>query len=426
MNAGFYIARKNYLGHFGPLIDLFQEKGAEVTLLCDYSKPSMGYKAYLFPDTAMVQDVFKQTEVVSFSNMEEFIEIVRVKDIQVIFFIAIDSFAQEILSVLGENKDVLLAHIQSGGDIILKKNLSAADVIYIFAERWKKRWKDWLLNFKIVADNEKEIVFDQIDAKSVVSGFPQLDQQAYFDRSLIFKKYGIPPDKKIVVLLPFPWRMQFCVWSHIFYKHQNKFLKIMRLLWHRRFKDIYRVLNSVDDMQVAKAIRKFADRNNAFFIVKGSAKNKVPEYLQDIADKVITEGSYYPYAIMELMFVADICIHYYSEAVKECVACNTPSICLGPTKREDWTPYAPRFSVEDFSYKPGNYYNFDGVVYNESVDEFAADFGEKSFNDYPLDPQNHARFVQSFLGYSDLKSSQRIYNDIFERLRNIHKKPCIR
>jgi len=201
MQIAFYIHRKNYLGHIGPLIDLFQEKGAEVTLLCDYSKPSMGYKAYLFPDTAMVQEVFKQTEVVSFTNMEEFIEIVRVKDIQVIFFIAIDSFAQEILGALGENKDVLLAHIQPGADIMFKKNLSASDVIYIFAERWKKRWKYWLLNFNIVADNEKEIVFDQIDAKSVVSGFPQLDQLAYFDRRLIFKKYGIPPYKKVVVLL---------------------------------------------------------------------------------------------------------------------------------------------------------------------------------------------------------------------------------
>ena len=193
-------------------------------------------------------------------------------------------------------------------------------------------------------------------------------------------------------------------------------MKIARLLWNSAWQYISYVFNCADDFQVASAIRKFADRNNAFFVVKGRAKNKIPRYLRRIADKIIFDKNYYPYTAMELMYAADLCVNFYSEANKESVLCDTPSICLGPEKPEDWPSYSARFFMEDFSRKPESFYNFDGVVYNESVDYFAKNFGSKTFEDYAMNQKNKDEFVKKFLGFDDFKTSERIYNYVSKLL----------
>ncbi len=422
MKAGFYIGRMNYLGHFGVLIDCFQRKSADITLLCDHRKKpkDCGYKAYLYPDHKNIQSAFDKTNVKTFHTTKEFADIIRKEQMQVVFFIAFDEIAKETKVLMNEKKDkVIFAHLQPGMDIVHGRDLSSADAVYLFCENWKIFWKKWLLHFRTISEKEQEPVFEQIDTKTVISGFPQADQLADFDRRLILDKYGIPEGKKVIVYLPFPWRVPFCIWSHIIYKPQNRIIKLARLFLHRAWQHLPEVFNSADDLQVAAAIRQFADRNNAFFLVKGRMKNKIPSYLRRIADKVVFDESYHPYTIMELMFVADLCVHFYSDAIKESAISNTPCICLGPARSQDWTCYAERFFLKDFSPEPGGYYNFDGVVYNESADDFAVNFPQKTFDDYNLNRESRDRFVEKFLGYSDFKSSERIYNHISSLLVSV-------
>lgn len=419
MNIGFNIARMNYLGHLGSLIDYFMEKNANVFLLCDYRKEGGGYKSYLYPEVDCVKNTFNTSETLAFHSTEEFVEVIIRHKLQVVFFIAFDSIAQESIKLMGSSRKVIFAHLQSGGDLMYNRHISSADVVYIFSEDWKQWWKKGLLHFNIVSESQKEKIFEQIDSKPVISGFPQADHMAHYDRGVIFEKYGIPEDKKVVLLLPFPWRVKFGVWSHIIYKPQNIILKLLKLVFNRRLDSIDKLFTSANDLQVAEAIRKFSQKNNAFFIVKGRLKNKVPRYLQGLAERTIFDETYYPYTIMELMFVADLSLCFFSDAIKESVIAGTPCICLGPTTREDWAHYAKRFFLKDFSYTPGNYYNFDGVVYNESVDDFAAEFPNKTFDDYPLDEKSRDSFIKKFLGFSDLRSSERIYNDISKRIKEI-------
>jgi hypothetical protein len=423
VKVGFYIGRLTYAAHFGPVADYFRARGAEIALFCDYrQEPSdCGYKSYLYPSVENIQKALAGYDITIFRSVRELVDIIKRRQIQVVFFFAFDSIAREAkVFITDKTVNVIFAYLQTGSDLFfakdITKDISSADVVYLFSENWKGWWKKWLVHFKLISPDKQEDIFKQIDTKTVISGFPQIDQVVTFDRLSICEKYAIPKDKRVIVYLPFPWRVPFSVWSHIIYKPKNKFLKIVKLLFRGEWRHIQNLPKSVDDLQVARAIRQFADQNNAFFLVKGRLKNIIPAYLREIADSVIFDQSYYPCTIYELMYIADLCIGFYSEANKESVMCNTPCICLGPTEREDWPVYAQWFFLEDFSPKPGSFYNFDGAVYNKSVEDFVENFPNETFEDYKLKPEGGEKFIEKFLGYSDFDSCSRIYKDICERL----------
>ncbi|MCD4832078.1 MAG: CDP-glycerol glycerophosphotransferase family protein [Anaerohalosphaeraceae bacterium] len=410
----------NYLGHLGPLIDYFRKKGDRIVLLCDNTQApkSCGYKAYQYPHVEDIHSIFGRDDTRAFHTANEFAEMIIDTQLRVVFFLAINPIIKEAKDFLAEKKiDIIFAHLQAGGDIFSATDISCVDVVYLFSESCKDLWKEWVVKLGLLPTNVQGPLFKQIDTKAVISGFSQVEQVATFDRLSICEKYGIPKDKKVVVYLPFPWRVPFCKWSHILYKPQNKILKIARLLLRGDFASIPKVFNTVDDKQVAQTLRDFCDRNNAFFVVKGRAKNKIPPYLKSIADRVILDESYYPYTIMELLYVADLCIHFYSDAIKESSALSVPNICLGARDPKDWKCCAPRFSVSAYSFRAGSYYNFESVVYNESVDGFVKTFFRKSFDDYEMNPDKRNDFIEKFLGYCDFNSCGRIYEDICKRLK---------
>ncbi len=418
MNVAFCIRRTNYIGSFGPLIECFREKGAKIILLCGHSQNPRkhGYKAYLYPYKDKVKGIFSSETVLSYRSNAELAEIIRQNGIRVIFSLTFDKIADDIRATGNVSDELLIAYVQTGFDMIYCGVMGfSSDVVYIFSDLWRQCWKKALIHQEGKSEKAKKLL-EKIDNRTIITGFPQIDQMKGFNRKEICEKYGLPRDKKILVLLPFPWRVPFCVWSHIIYKPQNKLLKLLRLAVMREWSKMAEVFTMADDRKITAAIRRFADKNDAFFIVKGRLKNKVPAYLAKVADKVIFDGSFYPYTIMELLFVADLCIHFYSDAVKECVATNTPSICLGPTNPNDWECYAKRFFLEEFSPIEPSYYNFGSVSYNESVDDFAESFAEKSFEDYTIKPAEKSEFMEKFLGFDDLNGCNRVYEDIERRL----------
>ncbi len=402
------------MGHFGSLIDYFLSKGSRVFLYCDNShdKRQQGYKAYLYPDADLIRSIFPSAEVVVYTTESELVSSVGNFSIEVMFLLAFDGVAERLCGVGISKDDLLIASIQTGFDLLSRKKSFCDDVVYLFSPLWRDCWKASLLHSG-VSDTS---LLDDIDEKTAIVGFPQLDQAKSLNREKICAKYGIPVESKILVYLPFPWRVPFCKWSHIFYKPQSRFLKIARLLLRGDFASVLNVFKAADDRQLAHVIREFSDSNDAFFIVKARAKNNIPSYLTAVADRVIFDESYHPYTIMELLSVADLCIHFYSDAVKESVALGVPSICLGPASPSDWHCYASRFFMPAFSPDPGSYYNFDSVVYNESVEAFVASFADKVFSDYRISPVRQRVFAERYLGYNDFNSCERVYDDICRRL----------
>lgn len=72
--------------------------------------------------------------------------------------------------------------------------------------------------------------------------------------------------------------------------------------------------------------------------------------------------------------------------------------------------------IKDLSSEPMSYYNYDGLVYNISVETFVKKFHGQTFDDYIFKVENKDKFVQKYLGYADFKSSERIYDYLNSKL----------
>lgn len=410
--VGFHIGRMNYLGHFGPLIDYFRKMGVPVTLLCNHLSKPKGLKAYLFPEIDRVKEAFPEDDVQAFRTLNDFKEIVHEKSMHRVFFLTFDDVGQKAKSML-ENR-TKFSYVQTGMDLLLSNHLPVPDEIFIFSDPWRNWWKDWLNHVGMIEKGYQKDVIQRIKQFTWVSGFPQADQYLNLSRETICRKYDLPIDRKTVLLLSFPWGVMYDPWCHILYRPGNPLIKLFKLARYGAWGQIPKIPGAVDDLKITRAIRNFCNGNDATFVVKARLKNEVPDYIEDLADRIIFDDSYYPYTIMEVMYVSDLCIHFYSDAIKESVLCNTPSICLGPERGDDWEENAGRFYLDDFSMKSGSFYNYDGVVYNRSVERFFSEFPQSSFEDYPLHDKSKNEFIQKFLGHDDRNASEIIFQHVMK------------
>lgn len=411
----------------GPLIDLLLEKGHRVFLLCDHrtSKFQLGYKIDQFPAVERIPTFTRRPEIITFRSITELVAVFVDNNIQVLFVVNFDSIAAELKKALSKKGyPLIVAELQYFLELLLfGKDLSYADVIYCYSSNWRQWWKDYVVNQNTVGQKERQELFRQIDEKSVIVGFPEADQIQGFNKEQIRSKYNIPADKKLVLLFPFPWHAHYfplvtptCFWAHIIYRQQPFFLRMLRLLRHRKWNLFSDVWKGINDLEVTKAIRAFCDKNNALLMVKGRKKNPVPRYVKKMADYVFFDKGYYPFTTLELLFIADLSIGFWTMAIMESILAQTPSICLVPEDGAIW-PECKDFDFgADFSPKPGSFYNFEGVVYNESVKDCISSFAGKTFEDYKLDSHKKDKFIRKFLGFSDGRAGERIYNDLVNRL----------
>ena len=403
MKIAFYIARLNYLGHLGPLIDYCNEINLEILILCDHriKKSELGLKKYLFPEINEIQQSFPNLKVVAFKSLDEFSKLTE--SFNFIFLIAYDKISHELQHNDQINNKFI--HLQTGGDIFLQDIPKKTNMTFVFGEQWRHNWLEWNKN-----NHKYETIKKTVKSKTEICGYFQGDGVKQFSKSKIKEKYGIAQGKNIVLYLPFPWSVKPCLWSHTQFKYKNKILKSLKTVTVGKFKKVTETFQSSSEIEVVQSIRKFCDNNNALFIVKGRKKNQIPDYINNMADNIIYDFSNHPYTILEMMFISDIAIHYYSESIKEAIVTQTPSICLGPEDKANWVPYAERMSVHDYSHKPCTFYNYEGIVYSRSVNSFEKSFPQEDFNDYKLNSKSLEEFTNKFFYNLDYKACERIIN----------------
>jgi hypothetical protein len=427
MNIGFYLPRDNQIKLYSPLIEYLLAKGCRVYIFCDYrQKPSeMSYKASLFPAVEKIPVFKSKPTAIAFKSLRELVDIIKREQVQVIFAVNFQILTKEFQEILGKERyRLVIAELQYFAELLMfGKDLSNTDVVYCYSSNWQRWWKDYVVNQNTVAQKNRDEFFRQIDKKTVVVGFPEADQIKGFDKEQVRSKYNIPADKKVVLLMSFPWAghrflllNEVCLWTHIVYKPKSILVKLARLLWHRCWRFWPDIWKGIDDFNITKAIRAFCDRNDALLVVKGRRKNPVAKYLTKIADYVFFDEGYYPFTTLELLFIADLSIGFWTMAIMESILAQTPSISLVPEHGFIW-PECEDFDFgADFSPKPGSFYNFEGVVYSESVKDCISNFASKTFEDYKLDSEKKDEFIKKFLGFSDGCASERIYNDLVIRL----------
>jgi len=418
MKVGFYIPRLNYLKLFGPVIEYFLSQGNQVTLFCDSIESPSGNKAYLYPALDEIPSFRGKVEKIAFHSVSEFASMVQERGVQAIFFCnfnPIGAILRKELDLLSHR--LIIAQLQYAIEFMyLGRDLNFSDVVYTLSESWTDWWKAFVQHHRLVPRAFLDDFFKDIDKKAVPVGSPEAEQLKLITAKTVHENYHIPSNKKILLYLPFCWTRKFSLCSHISNRLPDQTLKPMRSICCEASRFLPNAWCGMLDRDIVDAVRKFCDLNDALFIVKSREKTIIPLYLETIADRIIFDKTYYPFTTVELLSIADLCIHFYSSTVMEAVYTKTPSICISPNSEHFNSLYNDRFFIPDFTANDGNFYNFKGVNYHIEHDKFVDSFPSQGFSDYLFDNKMADIFMRRFMGPSDLKSCARIHEDLSKRI----------
>ncbi len=383
MRIAFLVERNIYFKTFGPVIDVGLKDGHQVFCLHSYNQPRTGPKGYQFPDINQTPK-FQYGQVVSleFQTDQEMIENILKNNIQVV--VSLD-FGDKHLAIREKlkNNGVFWVALQNGFDsgVISGKNLNIPNRFFIYSLEWLK----WIFNY-LGKENYNDLK-DKV--KSV--GFWPIEDKSIIDKEKIKNNWGIPENKKVVLLLPFPFgSSQKTFWA--------------KYIYGTRF------FSKENDFAVCCAIRKFCDNNNAFLLVKCRKKDPPKRYLVKMANKVIYDESFYPSTIMDCFAVADICFNFYSTAAIESVAMNVPNVCITPNV-SDWKDIQSVLWQTILSSEK-DFFDFFGVSYLKTISDIINNLANQSFTDFPFNKESQQKYLEKFANGNTKTASENVILEI--------------
>jgi hypothetical protein len=252
-----------------------------------------------------------------------------------------------------------------------------------------------------------------LEARSAVSGSTMLDQLTLVDRDAVRRRLGIAPGRPVVLLMslklavPEPFRRY--VWADgaaltraavaTAYGHVG----LVPAIWKG---------NGYRDL--VEAIRDFCRRSGGVLVVKSREKNRDPRFLRRAADVFVeADEAVYPYTSIELMAIADLCVHFQSGAALEAAAASVPSLSVKvpQTHLHDYPAHEQVFGGRE-----GTLQNFAGVVWGVGHAEAPDRLRGRTLADFKMDPAARRRYLERFVGGADGRSSHRVL-DVIERRR---------
>lgn len=254
-----------------------------------------------------------------------------------------------------------------------------------------------------------------LSARSAISGSTMLDQLALVDRVAVRRHLGLGPDKPMVLFMslkmavPEP-RRRF-VWGD-----GSALTRTAKAVVHRRADLVPEIWKGNGYRALAQATRRFCDRAGAALVVKSRQKNQDPSFLHDVADTFVErDDEVFPYTSIQLMAVADLCIHFQSGAVLEAAMASVPSISV----EVPLSAAQRKYPAHTFAFDPreGSLSNFPGVAWFTPPEGAVALLEGRTLADYRLDPAARRAYVERYLGFDDLGSSRRVLQAIEDDAR---------
>ena len=252
-------------------------------------------------------------------------------------------------------------------------------------------------------------------ARSAISGSTMLDQLGLVDREAVRRHLGIGPDKPVVLFMslkmavPEP-RRRF-VWGD-----GSALTRTAKAVAHGRADLVPEIWKGNGYRALAQATRRFCDRAGAALVVKSRQKNQDPSFLQDVADIFVErDDEVFPYTSIQLMAVADLCIHFQSGAVLEAAMASVPSISV----EVPLSNAQRKYPAHTFAFDPreGSLSNFPGVAWFTPPEGAVALLERRTLADFRLDPAARRAYVERYLGFDDLDSSRRVLQVIEDDAR---------
>jgi len=268
------------------------------------------------------------------------------------------------------------------------------------------------LHWTILAERFDRVRQDvDLTARSAVSGSTMLDQLTLVDRAAVRRRLGIAPDRPVVLLMslkmavPEPWRRY--VWGG-----GPALARAIVAAARGQARLIPEIRRGNGYRELARAVRGFCRRTGAVFVVKSREKNRDPRFLRRLADVFIErDDDVFPYTSIQLMAVADLCIHFQSGAVLEAAMAGVPSasIVVPQSHLHEYPGYRQIFGTSE-----GSLQNFPGLVWSVPHDRAVALLEGRTLADFKPDPSARRAYVERYLGFDDLGSSRRVLDVIEE------------
>jgi hypothetical protein len=278
--------------------------------------------------------------------------------------------------------------------------------VTFYATEWQRQ-EHWKMDgFAAIGDRAA------LEARSAVVGSTMLDQLAAVDRAAVRKRYGL--DERPVVLFLSLKMMVGSPPRWLLWGDGGRWLRAARALGLRRPEWVRLIPATNDYRELALAVRRFCDRAGAALVVKSREKNGDPAYLRRLADAFVLDEEVYPYTSMELMAIADLCLHFQSAGVLEAVFAGVPSLSVR-VSQEHLRAYA---TYEEFyGGRPGTLQNYAGVVWSADAREAIARLERSTLADFRVEPGRRRAYLEQFVGFDDTRSSERALDVIEARAR---------
>jgi hypothetical protein len=394
MRLAFLILRNNYYRLLGPVVEEALRRGHAVECWHDRSGPRRGGKSSEVPDAA---PMFRAGSplVLGYQGGADLAQRWRQDPPDVV------------ISIDPPDPDVRAATkarwlwLQYGADILFQQTPAGVldvDAVLLYSAYWREQIERRFPQCGVASE---------LGEKTLIVGAPELDAVHAIDPDEVRRRLGLPPDRPIVLYLPFPLRSNLpTAWLRNIHAPRTRWSQGFRTLLARRWQDWPEVMNGWNDRRLVTAARAFCDENKALLVMKARRKDPIPRYAARLADRVFYDLSHYPPTILELMSVASLCIHFYSTAVLEAAYCGVPSLCLAP-RESDLGPASFGFGYVHNG-EPGGLYNAPGVAYWRPLVSAFDGLPQWRLADFPLDVDARTSYIERCLGFDDGRSSCRL------------------
>ncbi len=409
MRIAFIIRRSACYKFYGPIIVEALRRGWEVACWHDYGAPRTGVKSYLFPDLEKVPSFGSYiVDYRTYAGEDELRQLVAEAAVEAIISLLPKAklFSSELPAI--SSRFVTLQ--SSGLDLFLygsPTELGSSDLICLNSAFWLGWAREYFAaQGKAISQQFQSNVVPRV----ALTGFPELDVVSDIDPAEVRKRWNIPPQKPVVLLLPITLANQHGPWPRIF-AAPNRPLQFLNMILHRGFEHWPLVKHGWNDSTLTTAIRRFCDRNDAFLLAKGRRKDPLRPAIVAMADKVLYDESYYPATILEAMSISNLCIHFYSTAVFESAFIGCYSLCID-RPAVDNTGEVPLYARMWRHGRAGHVYNYAGMSSWWRIPIAIGDLSHADLQDFVIDPRMRGAYMEKFLDYDDGRSSKRVLDAI--------------
>lgn len=405
MTLGFLALRKGFLKVMGALIQAALDRGHEAVLLWDPVEPKSGEGL-----TRAELGAWRGARIVEYDRHTALLPVLRAAGVTAL----VGPRAYHILRAFGSDGEldafaaagIRLYSVDYGLDTITSEaaGYRAVDVTF-YASAWQRdlHWRVKADGFGRVGDRA------MLEARSAVVGSTMLDQLGVVDRSAVRKRYGLD-DRPMVLLLTLKMKVR-DPWRRLVWGDSPRVWRAARAMVSGHADLVPEIVRTRGYRDFVDAVRRFCDRSGAALVVKSREKNGDPAFLRRVADAFVFDESVYPYTSMELMAVADLCVHFQSAGVLEAVFAGVPSLSVHVSQEhlKSYPTYA-----EFYGAQPDTLQNFAGVVWSATPAEAITRLDGATLADFRVDAERRRAYVAQFVGFDDTRSSDRVL-DVIER-----------